>query len=418
VTREVTNGRARHIRARPSPRHDVPALTHPRRHQPHALRVVRFSIETAFYRRTPENHTSHARPERRSAGEAPFAVFGRRELTEMESPAPTRRPREANRAARLLAALEAKTEHDQLLYTAQALILCGLPYAPTTDRTIIREGHTSRGRVRVTFRAALQDVPLPYGKDAVLLTFLTTKAILGNTPTINFATAKEYLDLVGEDVGGRSYRLLAERWRRLAGLVISVERHGETSHDTNLQVVISRARLPARSTAMASRAGFDGLPALHGHYAITLGHDFWQDLRACAVPLLLPVMRAFANRPLAWHFVQFIHWRSYVSLAAADRGHHSLARINWSDLRLTLGSATSHDKQLRRELRTVITDLKFLWPELNASFDGSTLCIGPPQSRVMLVDSREQRFERRAGAKWTRLLDRHRLNATHSQNSK
>src|SRR5689334_2343555 len=108
------------------------------------------------------------------------------------NPLAKRRTREANRADRLLAALDAKTERDQLLYAAQALILCGLPYAPTTERTIIREGHTSRGRVRVTFRAALEDVALPYGKDAVLLTFLTTKAILNNARTVNFAAAREY----------------------------------------------------------------------------------------------------------------------------------------------------------------------------------------------------------------------------------
>jgi hypothetical protein len=322
------------------------------------------------------------------------------------TPSPTRRPREKNRTNRLIAALDSKAERDQLLYAAQALILCGLPYAPTTDRTIVREGHTARGRVRVTFRAALEEVPLPFGKDAVLLTFLTTKAILGNTPTVSFATAKEYLDLFGEDVGGRSYRLLAERWRRLAGLVISIERHGVASHDTNLQVVISRAKLPARSSVMASRAGLEQFPGLQPHYAITLGREFWDDLRACAVPLLLPVMRAFANRPLAWHFVQFVHWRSYVALTAADHGHDSPARINWSALRLMLGSSTSHDKQLRRELRIVISDLKFLWPECNAAFDGATLCIGPPTSRVMLVESRDERVNRRAGAKWARLLAR------------
>lgn len=173
-----------------------------------------------------------------------------------------RRPRDAKRADRLLAALDAKAERDDLLYTAQALILCGLPYAPTSERTLVREAHTSRGRLRVTFSAALKDVPLPYGKDAVLLTFLTTRAILGDGPIVSFATAKEYLELFGEDTGGRSYKLLAERWRRLAGLVVAVERQGDATHDTNLQVVISSAKLPARSSVMAARSGIGRFPAL------------------------------------------------------------------------------------------------------------------------------------------------------------
>jgi hypothetical protein len=317
-----------------------------------------------------------------------------------------RRPRDAKRADRLLAAMDAKAERDDLLYTAQALILCGLPYAPTSERTIVREAHTSRGRLRVTFSAALKDVPLPYGKDAVLLTFLTTRAILGDGPTVSFATAREYLDLFGEDTGGRSYKLLAERWRRLAGLVVGLEREGDASQESNLQVLISSAKLPTRSTIMATRCGIERFPALQPYYTITLGRDFWADLRARAVPLLLPVMRAFATRPLAWHFVQFVHWRSYVALRAAAHGHTAPARIEWRELRLMLGSTTTHDKQLRRELRTVITDLMFLWPECNAGFDGFTLLIGAPRSGVTLVETRERRFERRAGAKWTRLLTR------------
>lgn len=62
-----------------------------------------------------------------------------------------RRPREVNRTERLLAAMDAKAECDDLLYGAQALILCGLPYAPTAERTIVREAQTSRGRLKVTF---------------------------------------------------------------------------------------------------------------------------------------------------------------------------------------------------------------------------------------------------------------------------
>jgi hypothetical protein len=189
--------------------------------------------------------------------------------------------------------------------------------------------------------------------------------------------------------------------------VVGVERQGETAHESNLQVVISAAKLPNRSSIMATRAGVERFAALQPYYSITLGRDFWVDLRSRAVPLLLPVMRAFATRPLAWHFVQYVHWRSYVTLRAAAHGHTAPARIDWHELRLMLGSTTRHDKQLRRELRTVLTDLKFLWPECNAQFDRFTLCIGAPTSGVTLVESRERRFQRRAEIKWRRLLAQH-----------
>jgi hypothetical protein len=241
----------------------------------------------------------------------------------------------------------------------------------------------------------LENVPLADGKDAVLLTFLTTKALLTDSPTVSFATAKEYLDMFGEDTGGKSYRLLAERWRRLAGLVIAIERHGDVSHDSELQVVIKRARLPTKSSLMAARAGFEVLPGFQQNYSINLGTDFWNDLKRNAVPLLLPAMRAFANRPLAWHFVQFLHWRSYVSQKAAEHGHLQTARIDWTELRMMLGSTTKYEQQLRRELRRVIADLRVLWPECNASFDGSTLCVGPPSSGILMVQSKKRRTQAR-----------------------
>jgi hypothetical protein len=304
-----------------------------------------------------------------------------------------RTQRDQNRADRLIAALTTKSEEQELLFTSQGLILCGLPYVPTAERTIIREAPTSRGSVRVTFQAMLENVPLAYGKDAVLLTFLTTKALLTDSPTVSFATAKEYLDLFGEDSGGKSYRVLAERWRRLAGLVIAIERHGDVSHDSELQVVIKRARLPSRSSLMAARAGFEVLPGLQQNYSINLGTDFWNDLKRNAVPLLLPAMRAFANRPLAWHFVQFLHWRSYVSQKAAEHGRSQVARIDWTELRMMLGSNTKYEQQLRRELKRVIADLRVLWPECNASFDGTTLCVGPPSSGILMVQSKKRQAQ-------------------------
>lgn len=315
-----------------------------------------------------------------------------------------RTQRDANRAERLITALASKSEQQDLLFVSQALILCGLPYAPTEERRLIREAQTARGRVRVTFQAILEDVPMPYGKDAVLLSYLTTLALLGDTPTVTFENAKDYMDQFGEDTGGRSYRLFAERWRRLAGLVIAVERHGDTSHDTELQVVIRHAKLPSKSNLMAARSGFQTFPGMGPYYSVTLGADFWQDLRRSSVPLLLPVMRAFANRPLAWHFVQYLHWRSFVAQTAADHGRDGVARIDWAELRMMLGSATRYEKQLRRELRKVIADLKLLWPQCNASFDGTTLCIAPPTNRIGLVESKDIRDKRRANIKWRRLL--------------
>lgn len=307
------------------------------------------------------------------------------------------RPRPPARVERLAALAEklrlSESERQELLFTAQTLILCGLPYKATDKRTITRVAKTSKGRLRVTFQAAVPDVSLPYGKDRVLLTFLLTKARQADSPVVTFDYAREYLDAFEEGVGGKSYAALAERWRRLAGLTIVIERDGvDTPHHARIQNLVEELYLPPKAGVMAERAGLPFFPELElkNHYSIKFSASFWEDFKRFAVPLHAGVMKAFATRPLAWDFVQFVHYRSFTVQKQAQVNSNAEARIEWQELRLMLGTSSRDRKGLVREMRTILTELSQVWPQHRAKFEGSTLLIAPPADGIGLVATKSQ----------------------------
>lgn len=307
------------------------------------------------------------------------------------------RPRSPARLERIANAAEklrlSEGERQELLFTAQTLILCGLPYKATDKRSITREAKTSKGRLRVTFQANLADVPLPYGKDRVLLTFLLTKARQTDSPTVTFDFAREYLDTWGEGVGGKSYAALADRWRRLSGLTIVIERDGADSpHHARIQTLVEELYLPPKAGIMAERAGRPFFPELEvkSHYQITFSASFWEDFKRFAVPLNASVMKAFATRPLAWDFVQFVHYRSFAVHKQAEVNPQAEARIGWNELLLMLGTSSRDRKGLLRELRAILEELAHLWPQHQARFEASTLHIAPPTDGIGLVATKAQ----------------------------
>ena len=283
----------------------------------------------------------------------------------------------------LFTALEQAGEED-LLITAQALILCGLPYRKTDAPRHIREAKTAHGTVRLTVTALDEDTPLPFGKDRAVLAWITTKALQADNPRVEWATAGEYLDAFGLDKGGRGYRLLGESWERLAKASILLEvRRNEAKH-IRPTLIFERADLPtARDTKDEEEHGLVLLPGMK--YGVELGRTLWENLRSHPVPLSLSLMREFQDEPKAWDFVAFVSWRSYVC-----RETSRPARIPWRDLLQQIGSEDSNQKRLRKTLKSILQRLHGYWPELRAEFlPGGALEIAPPVKGVLPVNGRQ-----------------------------
>ncbi len=81
----------------------------------------------------------------------------------------------------------------ELFQVSQALILCGLPYQPTTERHFTRKARLADGStVAVTFSTALE-AAMPYGSDRTLLHFLMDRAVKTGSRFVSWETATEFL---------------------------------------------------------------------------------------------------------------------------------------------------------------------------------------------------------------------------------
>lgn len=285
--------------------------------------------------------------------------------------------------ADLFAELE-NGEDQNLLITAQALILCGLPYRQQATRDYVRQVRTAQGLVRLTITALDRDTPLPFGKDRVTLAWLTTKAIQTGNPVVEWESASEYFDLFQADTGGKSYRAFWESWKRLAkaAFLLEIIRPG---HDSGrVAPVLERWDLPTmRDRDNEENKGLVLLPGMR--YGVELGKTLWQHLKAHPVPLRLSLMREFQDEPKAWDFVAFITWRSYLCQQS-----NNVARIAWRDLVQQLGSQDKDHKQLRKSLKDILRRLRIVWPEVRAEFlFRGTLQIQPPVKGFLPVAAKD-----------------------------
>lgn len=285
-----------------------------------------------------------------------------------------------------------------LLYIAQVMVLCGLPYRQPKDENgqplVLweRSAKTAQGEVRLTLGTLDGKLGLPYGKDRVLLSWLVTKALQTGNPCVTWDSATDFFDAFGLDRGGSNYRWFLGAWRRLANLAIKIDRHDNSGQEDwgKLRVVIEDYRFPSMREHQREATGEVRLP-LDAPYAAVLGTKLFQELKeGRVVPLAFPVMREFQDEPKAWDFACFVFWRSWVCGRSQELKGNPVARISWQDLHQQLGSTDKDSKQLRKTLKACLDRLKIVWPECQANFEsGGVLTIRPPQSAIHLVKPKD-----------------------------
>ena len=107
-----------------------------------------------------------------------------------------RSSKKGNLALRMAEVSQARLEVTtrELMQVAQVLCFTGLPYRRTTDRAIVRQARTASGdTIKVTFRAMIDGVYIPFGTDRSLLHWITHRAVVTKSPFIPISSASEYL---------------------------------------------------------------------------------------------------------------------------------------------------------------------------------------------------------------------------------
>jgi hypothetical protein len=138
---------------------------------------------------------------------------------------------------------------------AQALIICGLPYVPTSKTRVTRKAKLGDGTIiAVTFSTALEG-QLPYGSDRSLQHFILARAVKTKSRYVGWETATEFLSAMNMQSGGKNRRDLRQRLKRIRGVTIGVERSGSRGVETEIMPVIRRSHLPSSLDKKMEKTG-------------------------------------------------------------------------------------------------------------------------------------------------------------------
>lgn len=273
---------------------------------------------------------------------------------------------------------------EEVLFIARAVVLCGLPYRRTKNRELVKTARLGNGdRITVTFKASKEGVDLPFGKDRALLAWITTCAKKQGGRRVQFDTTAEFIRAFGLADSGTHYKAFRESLDRLKGFSCYIEVADGSKEGSLHESVIKKAVIPTRKDARKELAGEVRLlsESSGGDYYLELDESFYQELVEHSVPLPLDLMRRYGNNPVAWDFIQFVSYRS----AAAK----TTSRIPLEPFFAMLGSVDSNPWRLRSSLETVLKELREIWPEVNARFEGkaskTVFLIGPPENNHTLV---------------------------------
>jgi hypothetical protein len=251
---------------------------------------------------------------------------------------------------------------DEVIKMAQALILCTLPYRQTEERQLVRSARLSDGStLRVTFTAGITGVALAFGNDRHFMAWLFDKAINCDTSFITIKNASEYLRETGKKRNGDRVKELAERIRRIAGLVIGIERRGSSTTQTLLLPIIAASNLPHNLTVQlqAEDDGQTSIPGFENAFGIQLEERFFQDIKRyhVAIPRRLWLqLQGQKGGPLLQDLLTFFVYRCYCA--------QSETVIPWSGLRDQFPQDDSNPYRLKQNVKKAIKQLRILWPEV------------------------------------------------------
>jgi len=190
---------------------------------------------------------------------------------------------------------------------------------------------------------------------------------------------------MGMQQGGKNRRDLRERYLRIRGLTIGVERSDGRTNDSQIMPVIRRSYLPSSISPHVDGHGIRKQTAEVGDADLGLEIDpsFFEELVAHPVVVPAEIIRATRGKPQLQDMVL-----SSIGVVAA----RSTPLIPWRELRMQLWQADTNLPRIRARFASAIRALQTLWPELRASAESKGSLLGRP----LAVDALRRRLKRAA----------------------
>lgn len=282
-------------------------------------------------------------------------------------------------------------EMNELYQVAQALILCGLPYEPTTERQITRRARLGDGStVTVTFVAALDGIEMPYGSDRTVLHWILDRAVKNNAPFISWTTAQEFNREVGLSKSGKNNQDLRKRFQRIKGLAISVQRRTSKMDTSMILPIIRKSSLPTSVETENAKAAQRSSSRTEKQFGIELDIGFFEELKEYHVVVPRPLVNSTKRSSQLQDCVLFLYWRSFAA--------QSNSLIPWAYLRQQIWHSDKTERRIKLRFSKAIKWLQSAWPDLRAEARPEGLWIGPSLGQQFLPNAGKKSFTRSIAA--------------------
>jgi len=244
------------------------------------------------------------------------------------------------------------------LYTAVMMIFCGLPVEePEDGGPVVRKTQLpDRSWVRVTFSRSHEHVPLPSGADRTMVYFLTNKAVLQNSPVLQWDCANEYMHLFGMNPdSGKNYRDVQARFIRVAYMNILVEYLDPEGKfvDSWKCPLVQKARIAADTDGEGNWKATESLAKmLDTDQAVGLSPEFFKELLAHPVPIPIEIIKAAGKEYRLMDFLIFLYWRTFAA--------RTESLIPWKYIQQQFDNSDSNIRRWRQKFRKAVNLLQRL----------------------------------------------------------
>jgi len=240
---------------------------------------------------------------------------------------------------------------DDVIKLAQAVMLCTLPYSSTDSTKIERRARLGEGDyLYVTFTAGIRGEQLPFGADRKLLAWILDRAIQSNSPYIPWRSAYEFQKEIGQKKSGKNNRDLMQRFRRISGLVINIQRRNSGTKADMLYKVIESSYLPESITGKPDQ---NVLPALEDGFGIRLDPSLFSDIKDHNLTLPRKLWMYDCGPMRVHDMVLWLCWRCHAAMSESVIPWDSLADQFDQD---------ANPRRMKQHARKAITIIRTLWP--------------------------------------------------------
>ena len=283
---------------------------------------------------------------------------------------------------------------EEVIKIAQAILLCTLPYSASAETFITRKARLGDGStLAVTFSAGIPGVPIPFGADRKLLAWILDRAITSGSPSIGWDSAWEYQKEMGLSRSGKNNKDLRDRFLRISGLNVNIQRKDSTSVAGKNYSIIDRYFLPNSIRAAAHQDPNQGTLLPIGDripYEVCLNPTLFDDIRKHHVAVPRGLWAQTKGNSQVQDMLLWLYCRCYAAQTESVIPWASLADQFPQD---------SNRRRMREHAREAIRMLRHLWPGVRVDAIEAGIWVDRATQPLLLDDPSKGRVRRLQAAK-------------------